>query len=154
MKPVLFLRIASILTLIHAALHTVGGVFGKPTPGLATMVAATMRTRFPVFGVMRSYSDFYLGMGLAVSIFLTVEAIVFWLLASLARSDAARLRPILAIFLLGYLALAVNSFAFFFAGPVIAEVLIAACLIMAIFTAAAADEPALLEEGQAKTVQN
>ena len=63
MKPVVFLRIASILTLIHAALHTIGGVFGKPIPGVATMVAATMRSRFPVFGVMRSYSDFYLGMG-------------------------------------------------------------------------------------------
>jgi hypothetical protein len=137
MKPVIFLRTASILTLIHAALHTIGGVFGKPTPGVATMVAATMHTRFPVFGVVRSYSDFYLGMGLAVSIFLTVEAIVFWLLASLAKSDAARLRPILSIFLLGYLAPALNSFSLFFAGPVIAELLIAACLIMAIFTATA-----------------
>ena len=155
MKPVVFLRIASILTLIHAALHTIGGVFGKPTPGVATMVAATMRSRFPVFGVMRSYSDFYLGMGLAVSIFLTVEAIVFWLLASLAKSDAARLRPILAIFLLGYLALALNSYTFFFSGPVIAELLIAACLIMAIFTATTPEsEPVFLEQEQLKTTQN
>ena len=30
MKPVLYLRIASILTLIHSILHTIGGVFGKP----------------------------------------------------------------------------------------------------------------------------
>ena len=108
MKPVIFLRIASVLTLIHAALHTVGGVFGKPAPGVATMVAATMRTRFPFLGAMRSYSDFYLGMGLAVSIFLTVEAIAFWLLASLAKSDAARLRPLVAIFMLGYVAMAIN----------------------------------------------
>jgi len=75
MKPVLFLRIASVLTLIHAILHTIGGVFGAPSPGVATTVAAMMRSRFPVMGVMRSYSDFYLGLGLAVSIFLTAEAI-------------------------------------------------------------------------------
>ncbi|HEY2471754.1 MAG TPA: hypothetical protein VGI45_28470 [Terracidiphilus sp.] len=140
MKPVICLRIASILTLIHAILHTIGGVFGKPAPGVATMVAANMRTRFEAFGVMRSYSDFYMGMGLAVSIFLTMDAIIFWFLASLAKSDAARLRPILALFLLGYLAMAVNSLLFFFAGPVITEILIAACLAAAIFTAKPAED--------------
>jgi len=135
MKPVLFLRIASVLTLIHAILHTIGGVFGAPSPGVATTVAAMMRSRFPVMGVMRSYSDFYLGLGLAVSIFLTAEAIAFWILASLAKSDAARLRPLLAIFALGYLAMAVNSYAFFFVVPVIVEAVIVACLCGAIFTA-------------------
>lgn len=135
MKPVAYLRIASILTLIHAILHTVGGVFGKPAPGVAAMVAANMRTRFQVFGVTRSYSDFYMGMGLAVSIFLAMEAIVFWLLAALAQSDAPRLRGILGIFLVGYLAMAVNSWLFFFSAPVIVEILIAACLAAAIFTA-------------------
>jgi hypothetical protein len=32
-KPVVFLRIASVLTLIHAVLHTIGGVFGSVDPG-------------------------------------------------------------------------------------------------------------------------
>lgn len=140
MKPVIYLRIASILTLIHAVLHTIGGVFGKPAPGVAAMVAANMRTRFEVFGVMRSYSDFYMGMGLAVSIFLTMEGAIFWLLASLAKSDAARLRPVLALFLLGYLAMAANSLLFFFAAPVVTEILIAACLFAAIFTARPAED--------------
>jgi len=142
MKPVIFLRIASVLTLIHAILHTIGGVFGKPEPGIATMVAATMRSQFFFFGVMRSYSDFYLGMGLAVSIFLTVEAVAFWLLASLAKQDAARLRPLVAMFTLGYVAMAINSWAFFFAAPVIVELLIAACLAAAIFTASPDSENA------------
>jgi hypothetical protein len=148
MKPVIFLRIASVLTLIHAILHTIGGVFGKPAPGIATQVAAFMRSRFPVMGVVRSYSDFYRGMGLAVSIFLTVEAIAFWLLASMAKSQPPRLRPLLAIFLLGYLALALNSYAFFFAAPVIVETLIAACLGAAIYTATSGAEEALFHEQQ------
>jgi hypothetical protein len=153
MKPVLFLRIASVLTLIHAILHTVGGVFGKPAPGVATTVAAMMRSRFPVFGTMRSYSDFYLGLGLGISIFLTVDAIAFWILASMAKSDAARLRPLLAIFTLGYLAMAVNSYMFFFAPPVIVESLIAACLLIAIFTASSTPAPASqTERAQIKTM--
>lgn len=136
MKPALFLRIASVLTLVHAALHTVGGVFGKPGPGAAEAAVAVMRmNRFPAMGFTRSYWEFYRGMGLGVSIFLTVVAIVFWQLGTLAKTDAARLRPILATFLAAYLVLAVNSYAYFFLGPVIAEILIALCLGMAMITA-------------------
>ncbi len=139
MKPVIYLRIASILTLIHAVLHTVGGVFGKPVSTQAAMIAAQMRYRFEVFGVMRSYADFYRGMGLAVTIFLTVDAVVLWVLASMARSDSARLRPILAVFCIGYIAITLNSLSFFFAGPVIAEILIVLCIAAAIVTASSSD---------------
>ncbi|HMG88181.1 MAG TPA: hypothetical protein VK574_20785 [Terracidiphilus sp.] len=154
MKPVIYLRIASILTLVHSILHTIGGVFGKPLPGTATMVAATMRQTFPVFGVVRSYADFYRGLGLGITIFVTMDAAILWLLASMAKSDAARLRPILVAFLMGYLALAVNSYTFIFSGPVIIELLIVACLGAAIFTAKHADDRA--ESGtqpQMKTAQ-
>ena len=135
MRPVLFLRIASVLTLIHSILHTVGGVFGKPVNGVAAAVAANMRTQFPAFGAMRSYSDFYMGMGLGLTIFLTMDAFLFWLLASLAKRDAARLRPLMIVFALGYLIFALNSYIFFFSFPVIVELLIAACLVAAVVTA-------------------
>jgi len=81
---------------------------------------------------MRSYWDFYRGLGLVVSVFLTVEAVVFWQLGSLAKTDSLRLRPVLATFLMGYLSAAVVSFRYFFWAPVVTEVLIAACLGMAI----------------------
>jgi hypothetical protein len=71
-------------------------------------------------------------MGLAVTVFLTVEAIVFWHLGSLAKMDALRLRPILVTFFVGYLGFAVVSYRYFFAAPVITEVLIALCLALAI----------------------
>jgi hypothetical protein len=135
MKPVIFLRIASVLTLIHSILHTIGGVFGKPAPGVAARVAAEMRTTFPAFGAMRSYSDFYMGLGLGVTIFLTMDALLLWILASMAKKDAVRLRPLIAIFALGYFAFAINSYTFFFALPVITELLIVACLVAAVVTA-------------------
>ena len=135
-KPVLFLRIASVLTLIHAVLHTVGGVFGKVDPGPAAVAVQAMKAnQFLLMGNMRSYWEFYRGMGLAVTIFLTFEAVVFWQLGSLARTDANRLRPILATFAIAYLAMAVNSQIYFFLAPVIVEGLIAILLVMAILTA-------------------
>jgi hypothetical protein len=134
-KPTLFLRIAAAVTLIHAVLHTIGGVFGDFGPGAAaTAVQAMKMNQFPLVGNMRSYWDFFRGFGLAVSIFLTVESVIFWQLGSLAKTDARRLRPILAGFLVGYSALTINSYAYFFVGPVAAELAIVACLGLAIAT--------------------
>jgi hypothetical protein len=136
MKPTLFLRTASVLTMIHAILHTIGGVFGKPDPGAASAAFAAMQAnQFLVMGLPRTYADFFRGLGLGITIFLTIEAIVFWQLGSLAKTQAQRLRPILATFAIAYLALAVNSWFYFFQGPVIAEILIALCLGLAIFSA-------------------
>ena len=136
MKPVIFLRIASVLTMIHAVLHTIGGVFGGAAPGVQQATVAVMKANeFAVMGAMRSYWDFYRGLGLVVTVFLAMEAVVFWQLGSLTKADALRLRPVLAIFLIGYLAAAVVSHRYFFAGPVITEILIALCLGLAIASA-------------------
>ena len=141
MKPVVFLRIASVLTLIHSVLHTVGGVFGKPAPGISAATLAAMKANeFPAFGLTRSYFQFYRGLGLGITIFLTAEAIVFWQLGTLAKSDAARLRPIIATFMVAYLVFALDSYEYFFFMPVIVEIVIAACLGIAIATAKAPRE--------------
>ena len=135
-KTVVFLRIAAVLTFIHAVLHTVGGVFGSVGPGPASVAAAAMKAnQFLVIGHMRSYWNFYRGLGLTVTICLTAEAVLFWQLGSLAKTDGRRLRPILITFLIAYAVLAVNSNAYFFFGPVVAEILIAACLGVALFSA-------------------
>src|SRR6267154_4068232 len=129
MRTVLFLRIASVLTFVHAALHTIGGVFGGAAPGVQQATVAVMKANeFVAMGVTRTYWDFYMGFGLVVSVFLTVEAVVFWQLSSLAKTDALRLRPVLATFLIGYLGAAVVSYRYFFSAPVITEILIAFCL--------------------------
>lgn len=134
MRPTPWLRAASILTLFHSITHTLGGVYGAPAPGAQqTAVDAMKANTFPVMGLTRSMWEFYRGMGLGITIFLTIGAIVFWLLGNIARSSNADLRPILAVFLVGYLAFAVDSQIYFFAPPVIVELLIAACLGMAIF---------------------
>jgi hypothetical protein len=135
-KPVVFLRTAAVLTFIHAVLHTIGGVFGRIGPGPATVaVEAMKRNQFLLVGHSRSFWDFYRGLGLAATISLTAEAILFWQLGSLAKMDAPRLRPILARFLIAYAVMSVNSYTYFFLGPVIAEIFIAACLGLAMISA-------------------
>ena len=141
MKTVIYIRIAAVLTLIHAVLHTIGGVFGSVSPGPeAVAVAAMKANQFAAMGNLRTFWDFYMGMGLAVSIFLTMESVVLWLLASLARSRASQLRPILIIFAIGYLIFAIDSYRYFFAAPVITEILISLCLVAAALSARPAKE--------------
>jgi hypothetical protein len=137
-KPVLFLRIASAMTFIHALLHTIGGVFGKVEPGPAAIAVEAMKVnRFLLMGQMRSFWDFYHGLGLGATISLTCESVLMWQMASLAKSEARRLRPMMVTLLLAYAALSINSYNYFFFGPVIAEILIAACIGLAIVTARA-----------------
>ena len=136
MKAAIFLRVAAVLTLLHSVLHTIGGVFGKPLPGPASVAEAAMRANHFLFmGQVRTYFDFSRGLGLAVTVFLTVEGVVFWLLAPLMKQDGARLRPVLAVFVLGYVLLAVNSFVYFFPAAAGLELVIAAVLGMGIATA-------------------
>jgi hypothetical protein len=135
MRPTPWLRAASVLTLIHAILHTIGGVYGTPDPGPQQIAVDAMKANvFPLMGHTRSMWAFYHGMGLAVTIFFALEALVFWVLGNLVRDDKADLRDLLVVFVIGYMALAVNSLRFFFYPPVIVELLIAGCLVMAILS--------------------
>ena len=135
-KPVLFLRIAAVLTLIHAVLHTVGGVFGAVDPGpAATAVQAMKANTFLWMGNSHSFWEFYRGLGLTVTLFLTAESILMWQLASLAKSGARRLRPMMITLLLAYAVMSIDSYEYFFLGPVIMEILIALCFALAFLTA-------------------
>lgn len=135
MKPVIYLRIASVLTLLHAVLHTIGGVYSKPDPGPQQAAVAAMKANeFPLMGATRSYWSFHMGLGLAVTILLTIAAVVLWQLGTLAKTEACRLRSIYWVFLLGFVAMAIDSYVYFFPPPVIVELLIAACVAGAIFT--------------------
>lgn len=133
MTAKIYLRIASVLTFIHAVLHTIGGVFGKPDPGPSSTVWAAMQAiHFPALGMDRTYFQFYRGLGLGITIALTCDALVFWLLGSLATTTGPKLRPVLWVFAFAYLAIALNSYFYFFLLPVFFELVIVACIVGAI----------------------
>ncbi len=88
--------------------------------------------KFLAFGHQRTFWEFYTGLGLGVTIFLLMDSIVLWLLAPLIMRYPKEIRPVLAAFALGYLVFAVDSFRFFFLGPVVVEIIIGICLLAAI----------------------
>jgi hypothetical protein len=141
-KPTLFLRIASILTFIFCAAHTIGGVFGKPAPGVQTFVVQTMKgNAFFAMGSRRTWWDFNMGYGLMVSVTLIIHAILFWHLGTLVKTEGKRLRTILALLFVEFAAQAPIAGRYFFLGPCIASGLVAACLAAAFFTAPSGISP-------------
>ena len=136
-KPTIFLRVASVLTLLHCISHTVGGVFGidaAPAPEEATVIAAMKSHRFEVIGSMRSFWDFFFGFGLIISINFLVQAVLFWQLASFAKRGFVEIRPIVACFFFAYIGFVILAWKYFFVAPLVNEVLIAICLGLALIT--------------------
>lgn len=127
MKSTTLLRTASVLTLIHAVLHTVGGLFSPPEHGPDEInVLNTMKAfQFDFMGSMRSYWDFYFGFGLIVTLFLLLDAVLLWQLASLAKSDAEKARPFMLTLLGAFAAMMVLSWLYFFIAPLVVEGIIA-----------------------------
>lgn len=97
MTTTLWLRISSVVSLLLAAGHTLGGrKYWSPMGD--NMVLQAMRTvRFDTMGVNRSYLDFYSGFGYSLSVTQTMLAILLWQLATLARADALGVRPMIAV---------------------------------------------------------
>jgi hypothetical protein len=133
-SPTLFLRIAAVLSLLHCIGHTIGGVFGVDAPPgtkEGTVVEAMKSNQFDVMGATRSYWDFFIGYGLTISVSGLLQAVVFWQLAGLAKTDPLRMRPIIAAFLLANLAFAILAWKYFFIPPLLGDLLITIALGLA-----------------------
>ena len=136
MRAALFLRIASVLSLINCIGHT-GGVFSSPRHGAEEIaVLETMKSHhFDVMGSSRSYWDFLFGYGLLTTIALLVQAILFWQLAAFAKTNPAWTRQIAALFFFNCLGTGIVCWKYFFIGPAATQLLIAACLGVAFIIA-------------------
>ena len=136
MKTSTLLRIAAVLSFLYFVGHTSGAPW---TPGEApsdlAVIDAMKSDHFPVIGVSRSYWDFYFGFGLVISAMQLVQTVVLWQLATLARTDAARLRPIIAVFCVSLVINAVLGCMYFFVIPIVMALLIAVCLLLAFVSA-------------------
>jgi hypothetical protein len=132
MKAYHFLRVAAVVALLYCAGHTMGMPWTPYTDAEATSVLDTMKGHsFEAEGFKGTYWDIYFGFGLAISVYLLVQAVVLWQVASLAKVDAIRVRPIVVSFLVAFVINAVLSWKYFFAVPVVMAGLIAVCLAIA-----------------------
>jgi hypothetical protein len=140
MRTTLYLRIASVLAIIHAILHTIGGVLSKPNNGAPEIaIIEAMKSRsFNVMGSMRTYWDFFYGYGWLLGLALLVEGILFWQLATIAKTNAAPIRPIIMLFCLNFIVTTAIAWKYFFIAPAVTEILIDAFLAAAYFAASPA----------------
>jgi len=134
MKPSILLRIASIITLLYFAGHTSGMPWTPGVgPGEMPVIEAMKSHSFDTMGSARTYWDFYIGFGVIISVYMLLQAVVLWQLATLAKSDAARLRPIIASFFVAFVVNAILAWKYFFAIPVVMTVVIAIVLALAFY---------------------
>ena len=136
MRSTTFLRIAAIITLLYFAGHTSGIPWTPDTgPDAVPVIEGMKNHSFDVIGSMRTYWDFYLGFGIAISLFLLLLAVVLWQLGSLAKTEALRVRPIVASFFLAFVVNTVVAWKYFFAIPMVMSAAISVCLALAFITA-------------------
>ena len=138
-SPALFLRVASVLSLLHCIGHTISGIFGVDAPSgtkEGAVVEAMKSNQFDVMGATRSYWDFFIGYGLTISVGELLQAVVLWQLAGLARTDLRRMRPIIAVFLLANLGFTILAWKYFFLPPLLGDLLITIALGLAYLRAA------------------
>jgi hypothetical protein len=127
----LLLRIASVISLIFTAGHTMGGLRKWSPMGDNAVLEAMTDVRFDTMGANRSYLDFFMGFGWSISVFMLMQTILLWQLASLARTDPARLRPLIAVIALATVASGVIAWRFIFPVPAVFSGVLAVALALA-----------------------
>ncbi len=134
MKPTLFLRVASVLTLLYCLGHT-SGVPWTPAQGPTEMavIEAMKSHHFDVIGLQRTYWDFYFGFGLIISVFMLAQAVILWQLAGLAKRGI-QVRSIIVSFLAAFLINAALAWKYFFIIPLVMAIAISTCLALALLT--------------------
>jgi len=131
MTSVLWLRISSVIALLFAAGHTLGG-FKYWSPMGENPVLKSMRdVHFDTLGVSRSYLDFYMGFGYSLTVAQVMQGILLWQIATLARNDVPHLRPMIAVIALANLAGVIIAWRFILPIPAIFGLVLLACLTAA-----------------------
>ncbi|WP_409189814.1 LIC_13387 family protein [Bradyrhizobium sp. RDM4] len=96
----LLLRIAAIISLLFAAGHMIGGLQEWSPMGQNAVLNSMATIRFETMGTKRSYLDFFMGFGWTIGICLLLQSAILWQMSSLAGSDARRVRPMIAVFVI------------------------------------------------------
>ncbi len=129
MTPVALLRTACGSTGLFAAAHTLGTVQTGVRDAQEQAVFDAMKAyRFDAMGVMRTPFDFYYGLGLYLSLFLLVMAVLLWMLSGMARTAPQQARPIVGVLTLAHAASAALCAWKFFPAPLALSLLSVACL--------------------------
>jgi hypothetical protein len=136
MRAPVFYRIAAVLILLFDVGHTLAFRQSDPSWGVDTLRASMQSIHFNVQGFTRTYWDFFVGAGFNVSVFLLFAAVIAWQIGGLPAETLTRVRGIGWALALCFVALTFLSWRYFFILPLVFSILIAVCLIIAVWLSA------------------
>ena len=136
MSATTLLRIAAVIALLQGIAHATLIVFASPKHGAdeAAVIDAMRSHRFNFLGAQRSYWEFYFGYALIAAVICLVETALFWQVAGFGPEV---IRAVAGIFIAFNLVHAALAWRYFFVTPIIPDLLITACLVIAWLKAAA-----------------
>ena len=137
----LWLRIASVILLLFTVGHTLGGLQRWSPMGDNEVLRQMTAVRFDTMGASRTYLDFFMGFGWSLSIVMLLQTVLLWQMASLARTNASGVRPMIAVFALATLASGVIAWRFIFPVPALLSAALVIALVAAYVTAGHAAIP-------------
>lgn len=135
MTTTLFLRIASVISLIFTLGHSAGGLQKWSPMGDNEVLRAMTAFRFDAMGAHRSYLEFFMGFGWSISVAMVMQTVLLWQMASLARTDPAGVRPMIAVIALATVASGVIAWRFIFPVPALFSSVLAIALAAAFVVA-------------------
>jgi hypothetical protein len=136
LKPSLFYRIASVLLLLFAALHTFGFRQVDPNWGVDALIGSMRAIHFDILGSSRTYWDFFVGFGLFFSVFLVFTAVLAWQLGGLPNQTLALMRGTAWALVVCFTAVTIVSLRYAFIIPIVLSILILLCLTAAAWLSA------------------
>jgi hypothetical protein len=131
LKPALFYRIASVLLLIFAALHTFGFRQVDPAWGVDSVVGLMRSVHFDILGSSRTYWQLFSGFGLLFSVFLVFTAVLAWQLGALPYQTFALMRGTAWALVICFVAVTIVCFRYAFIIPTAFSIVILLCLTAA-----------------------
>jgi hypothetical protein len=129
-------RTAAVLILLFDLGHSAAFPWSDPNWGVDT--GAMKSAHFQILGFSRTYWDFYVGNGLAVSVFLLLAAVLAWQLGGLPQQTASLVRLTAWTLAVCFAVLTVLAWTYFFTIPLVFSGLITICLLSATWLSARA----------------
>src|SRR5262249_11537772 len=111
--------------------HSMGGLKRWSPMGDNEVLRQMTAVRFDAMGASRSYFDFFMGFGWSLSIAMVLQTVLLWQMASLARTNAPGVRPMIAVLALATLASGVVAWRLIFPLPALFSAALAIALVVA-----------------------
>jgi hypothetical protein len=142
MRTATLLRATAVLAFVQFCAHAARFVSYVPQhgPDESGVVEAMKSHSFIFSGATRSYWDFYFGYGLMAAFNCLIEFVLFWQLASIAKSSAAVIKPVAGLFLVANVGYAILVLIYFFPLPAYFDIAIAILLGGVLFSASRGTE--------------